>query len=470
MSLWALRKASILAKYGKLDDAYALLQKALLYIRKRLLHQKQVNLALLSMESAMMNLQSYISQVLDRELRHSHKDGAQKEAEAIDSRRRAFHAQYNVAWEELDSYFISRLETEWKPYQVHRVRPTFDFGRKSESFHWGTNEDLILAYSFLRFREESGIPFHINSVNSSKKAACGAAERIALYAPVWSILTLVRADEPKAVENTITRGVLSGWTQEETDLRCQFYLGAILRTEEELSPEEWFYRRSFARLAADVLPEVLSEFYSKCSSSVLDKIFDLLKRLYQSEKKLCYQQVPSLIRRLFAAYPLEKLRTLIPQLLMFPIKDDDHITSSYFPNPLEYIHTTNNHLREKANESLPEVETLFDRYQQKGREPVVIRSLLYCLCHGLLTDGRKLTLCDFLWEGQRLHVPKGWLRTICLKLPAPSGINALQYLVQVLTENIEAYTGHGERPINDLVLLREIRAVVLGQSNAFSDD
>ena len=33
------------------------------------------------------------------------------------------------------------------------------------------------------------------------KAACGAAERIALYCPLWAILTVVRAGEEKFIEN-----------------------------------------------------------------------------------------------------------------------------------------------------------------------------------------------------------------------------------------------------------------------------
>lgn len=470
MSLWALRKASILAEYGELEDAYALLEKAILNIRKRMSHQRQVNLALLSLESVLMYLQSYISQALYRKSYSSPTDREPKEAGAVDSRRRAFHAQYDVAWEEQNSYFISRLEAAWKPYQSHREQATFDFGEKSSSFHLGTDENLILAYSFLRFREECGIPFYIGNVQSGAKAACGAAERIALYAPFWSILTLVRADKPKAVENTITRGVLSSWTREEADRCCQFYLDAILRTEPELNPEDGFYRGNFACLAADVLPEVLSVLCTKCSSSVLNKAFDFLKSLYFSEKKLCYQQAPSLAKRLFAAYPPEKLRALIPQLLLFPIKEDNDMIRRYFPNPLKYIQFKDDYIEKKNETSLPEVDSLFAKLQQKEEFSAIMNQLLYCLYHGFLTDENKLALRDLLWERQELHISKGWLRTVCLDIPAPPDINILQYLSKVLTEEVEGYSGQKERSLNDIAILLEIRAVALKESGAFSDE
>ena len=70
--------------------------------------------------------------------------------------------------------------------------------------------------------------------------------------PLWAIHLIVRCDEPKSVDKAITRGVLSSWSQSEADSVCRFYLDAIHRTESELSVEDWFYRNSFARLAADV--------------------------------------------------------------------------------------------------------------------------------------------------------------------------------------------------------------------------
>src|SRR5699024_3766 len=98
-----------------------------------------------------------------------------------------------------------------------------------------------------------------------KENACYAAERIARYQPLRSILTVVQADEPNKITAVLTRGILSCWTWQETDEQSVFFREAVERTMSRLTEKDWFFRRGFDRLAADVLPEALSELCSKCS-------------------------------------------------------------------------------------------------------------------------------------------------------------------------------------------------------------
>ena len=78
----------------------------------------------------------------------------------------------------------------------------FDFGVNSSTTHYGgEDKERIVAFTFLQFREETGIPFRLENYVDGAKAACGAAERIALYCPLWAILTVVRAGEEKFIEN-----------------------------------------------------------------------------------------------------------------------------------------------------------------------------------------------------------------------------------------------------------------------------
>ena len=62
----------------------------------------------------------------------------------------------------------------------------FDFGVNSSTTHYGgEDKERIVAFTFLQFREETGIPFRLENYVDGAKAACGAAERIALYCPLW---------------------------------------------------------------------------------------------------------------------------------------------------------------------------------------------------------------------------------------------------------------------------------------------
>ena len=113
---------------------------------------------------------------------------------------------------------VSRLEAPWVPFQTHESKPSFDFGASSSTTHFGgEDEERILSFAFLRFREDTGIPFQLRNVVESTKAARGAAERIALHCPLWATLTIVRAGQEKYMESVLTRGVLSTWSQEDTD-------------------------------------------------------------------------------------------------------------------------------------------------------------------------------------------------------------------------------------------------------------
>jgi len=175
-------------------------------------------------------------------------------------------------------YFTSRLASPQSPFQTHTTYATFDFGVKRGTFHRGENKDCLLAYSFLRFREETG-PFWIGNVHHGHEAACGAAERIVHFSEYWSILTIVRSDEPKAAGNAITRGILSTWPQVEVDRQVHFYTEAVLRTEKLLVPDDWYYQENFVRLSADVLPELLSELCTRCSSPFMEELLNCLEKI-----------------------------------------------------------------------------------------------------------------------------------------------------------------------------------------------
>ena len=63
MPLWCLRRAGLLSECGKFNIAYDLLCRAILDVRRRLSHQEWSSITLMSLESALMELKSYIAQV-----------------------------------------------------------------------------------------------------------------------------------------------------------------------------------------------------------------------------------------------------------------------------------------------------------------------------------------------------------------------------------------------------------------------
>lgn len=464
--VWVLRKAGLLAEYGERKQAHVLLRQGISDIRRRLAHQRKINLNLLSLESAMIFLQEYINQSCDAGTKREKMNARQDDGPLI-RRSRVLHDQYHVDWETRNNTFCAALETAWTPYRTEREQSSFDFGRVRRSTHFGENSEVINAYAFLRFREESGIPFFISSCHNGTKAACGAAERLARYAPQLSILTLVRADEPKAVEQAITRGILSAWTQPEADEMCRFYMNVLINTESELSVEGRFYRESFAQLAADVLPELLSELCAKCSYLMLHQLMFLLKQLYSSSKRTCYSQISSLAKRLIASWPPEHRQELVLQLIATPLPKDDRDVHD-FPDLLSLVPITRVEISQTTQNALPEINTLLEQYRSIEDNHFVLDHLLYCFCHGLLTQEQKLVLRDYLWRDGELHLPKGWLRTVCLDLPAPTGVDVQKYLAQALVKDTCDNQGDGINLFKDFNCLFEIRKLIFTTSAPFS--
>ena len=476
MTLWVLRKSSLLAESGKCELAHDLLEKAILNLRKQCLEQLRPNLFLLSVESAMMCLQGFISQAIDFRLskNHKEKDSKERDDQFIDEQHMARHKQHYVSWSEQNAYFVPRLESLWKRSFGPERKRTFDFGMARVVTNHIENKDLVLAFTFLRFREETGIPFRVKNVYENKKAACGAAERIANIAPEMAILTLVRADEPKSVGDVLTRGVLSTWSVEKCDVRFQFYLDAIIRTEEFLLPSDWFYRKNFTRWAADVLPEVLSELCCKCSCTLLDKALNLLRTLYESPVKLCYQHALSITKRLPLAYPETERKNLILKFLCFPLPNlEDADSNIYYPEPLQFVPKCDKK-REGDIEPLSAVDDLLDMTLSDYNRDAVVTRLLFCLSQDLLTKEQKQKLSNLLWQNQQFVVPTkgsaGWLRTTCLQLPHPEGIDLIMYLRDKIVADIQGYENEAHRPQNDCVLLEELTAFAIQYADAFTEE
>lgn len=501
MPLWCLRRAGLLAECGKLNIAYDLLRRAILNVRRRLSHQGWNNIALESLESALMELKHYITQVDSRNKFFSRSSGEAVSAgnkeendiienqygnhytyeqmqsamdlppadslgdEIIDDQHRVLHDQHHVSWDEQNMYFTSRLAPPQSPFQTHTTYATFDFGVKKGTFHWGEDKDCLLAYSFLRFREETGIPFWIGNVHHGREAACGAAERISQFSEYWSILTIVRSDEPKAVGNAITRGILSTWPQVEMDRQVHFYTEAVLRTEKLLVPDDWFYRENFVRLSADVLPELLSELCTRCSSPLMEELLNCLEKIYNSPQRMCYQQALSLTKRLLTVYPKDRHKDLILRLLHFPVQEGNSVEQQYFPNPLMFVPAPQVQHKQFLDEPLLEIEKMFT--DQTSLDNTVLSKLMYCLAHGLLTGSQAIKLRDILWKNGQFDSPKGWLSSICFRFPEPSNIDWTHYLCDYVTRCVLGYLGQGERPKNDFDILNEINAAALSRKDAF---
>lgn len=390
----------------------------------------------------------------------------------MDEHRRTIHRQYEVDWEDENKYFTSRLEAHWVPFQTYETKPGFDFGISSSTMHLGgEDEERILAFSFLRFREETGMPFRLGNVVEDTKAAGGAAERIALYCPLWAILTVVRTDEEKYMESALTRGVLSTWSQENADECCQFYMDAVLRTEAELNEIKTHWANTFATRTARILLTTLSELCSKCSDKMMAQLLVFLKKLYDSPQKEHYLKAAPLVRRLISFYPVALRHDLVMQLLTFPLPDLKRLNVQLdFPDPFEVLSASASGYESNSDRSYKEVEQLIALIQRNDEDLSALNRLLYCGAHGLLTTEQKKWLGGFIWKNGEPHLPPYWLDTVCLKLPSQYEVEEVRYLCQSITNKIAQNTSGAIRFPGGDAVFTELINVSLPHADDFTPE
>ena len=487
---WVLRRGGLLAECGSLNEAGKSIEDALYWIRL-LPQEKQLQLEVSSVESPLMVLRDYVKQAiknspeywdkpldkkeampdksrekqkfgfsaisasqdkLEEENGDSHKQHENKD----DTSRKMKHSHYRVSWEEQNEWFIRRLPELWRPYSESRIERTFDFGRKNVSHFWGSDEEALTTFAFLDFREKTGMPFYLNSIDFDKKTACYAAERIARYQQLRSILTIVQADEPNKISAVLTRGILSCWTRQETDEQSAFFRKAVERTMSRLTEKDWFFRRSFDRLAAYVLPEVLSELCSKCSQKELEQLLDLVQKIYSAPNRMCYQQTESLLRRLLNSWPRDQYSKLVCAFMEFPfIEENDEMQSSYFPDPMLLLDF--NKMDHIAPELRSPIDRLFEKYTQATgkKKRWLFSRMLVCLGLGQLSEEQKQFLGKELWKKGTPDLPSGWSYTICLSLPAPESIDPIRWVCSQVTEEVQKYAEkHGYSSSDNMVLGR----------------
>jgi hypothetical protein len=335
----------------------------------------------------------------------------------------------------------------------------------------GEDEERVLAFSFLRFREETGMPFRLGNVVEDAKAAGGAAERIALYCPLWAILTVVRTDEEKYMESALTRGVLSTWSQENADECCQFYMDAVLRTEAELNEIKTHWANTFATRTARILLTTLSELCSKCSDKMMAQLLVFLKKLYDSPQKEHYLKAAPLVRRLISFYPVALRHDLVMQLLTFPLPDLKRLNVQLdFPDPFEVLSASASGYESNSDRSYKEVEQLIALIQRNDEDLSALNRLLYCGAHGLLTTEQKKWLGGFIWKNGEPHLPPYWLDTVCLKLPSQYEVEEVRYLCQSITNKIAQNTSGAIRFPGGDAVFTELINVSLPHADDFTPE
>ena len=337
LPLWEIKKAGLYAEIGDDSEASSILNKVLSNIRSIQGHQnEQLVYSLASQEAIIIKLLD----ILD--LSKAWDEGSIEEYQES-AKRTYFDGLESLKLYKCDPiadfrYFESALNQPYVRRSEISEKEEYDIGRYTRNFRMSQPAEILIAFNFLRYCEDTGLPFRVAGIGMSKEAAEGALTRILEYSPFWAIATLFRIGDEKVVDRVFNRSFMSKMASQTADNLAHKCINGLEQTLEGINSGDNLRRDNIGIALARVIPEVLSRLCLKCTMDIKLKLVGFLQNVYESENRKIYVGIRNLTERLFNSIPVEQRLELIPTLLDFPILYElTPIEKTEFVNPFRLL-------------------------------------------------------------------------------------------------------------------------------------
>lgn len=420
LPFWQAKKGSLLAYIGDNEESERLLKDALQTIRLQTnLKPVTTDYTLVSQEAYVMVLLNYVIQGLRPS---GPSDARHGELQDLRDRWQVLQQYRCDPWLEL-KIFRQALAAPAASSSNARERPTFDIGSVQRSISFGDNPRAVVAYRYLCFREEGGLPLKI-----ATDVTILAGSHILASDPYWAATTFVQTGKYPKVDLIFDREALARFSIPYTDSLIARYLKAVDIIEEAISRSSHRSINEFAMSVGEVVPEILSRLCSRASNEAKDRILDYLIDLHRLHRRTMVQGIRNLTKRLLGSLSVAGRVNAIPRLLEISTPTElSALAVREFVNPFPYLGVDGSWLVE-AMPVLPRhhIEALIGDVASTNdvsREWAVntLRTL-YDL--DLLEPEQQEAMATALWvQTDEYGLPKGTglLRFGFLNLPCPPG-------------------------------------------------
>lgn len=345
-TIWALRKASLLAIIGKYQEAKDLLQRSINFIRyagpgKLMLNDVRSR----SIESCMVSLYNYIVQA-DRTL---FRDSDSHENDFIDEVRKDF--EFDFIWDQENEQYTSLLTDEYyyKPQTV--TRHNYGIGSISFSTTFGRADakDVLCAFEFLAFREATGIPYRLSYV-VNKNGVLGAAKRLARYNIIYPIVLAILSQDDKIIENVWSRNYVARISTEAIDELVDACVVAFNNSlTEYLASDQKSRNNSLTEFPIYIIPEVLARLCSRCSSDKFQDILGVISSMYDADQKRRMPEAKDLVQDFIKCVPLDQLINNVDVFLNLSLYTVNTYSDSRFPECLWLVYNRFDNILSQAD-------------------------------------------------------------------------------------------------------------------------
>ena len=312
---WPMVKASMYALIGEISKADEMLMETLKLVRRQLV-KKSGNEYLYSIEESIVSLINFIRR----------RNMLPTESE------KSIHNGDVSWWGENDKYCLY-LGMEKKSNKSFESRNNYDL-TSSYTIRMATdNTQVFYALEYFRFLEQTGHPFRISNVINTG-GLHSAVKQLAQYYPHWCFMQILIARDNKHLDLMFGRTKLSELSQKEVNDITEEYLRILKVLIKNVKPENYFFANSIYDQAAAVLPEIIARFCYKCSTNILDEIFDLMFELCLSDVRDNFKGIEQIFGVLFNAFSTEEQIQRIEKILQFPMETD---RISNYRDPMVFV-------------------------------------------------------------------------------------------------------------------------------------
>jgi hypothetical protein len=362
-AIWMYRKASILAEVNQLTDAKETLEKALVKTRRKINTVTTIgDYANVSLESYILVSLTNVNHALLIKEDNFFSDAKKEYLERLNDLR-----QYQCnPWQEIQ---LLELEIKHDPVISDSTSITygFDIGSQTTSHHFiGDNVEVLNAFRLLRFFEDAALPISLQRMNIAVKSAENAIKRAAIYAPHWSMCTMLRTRNKNSSELIFTRETLAKLETHYINELGRKYIDLLSSF---LSEEDSLYEYGA------ILPEALSRLCCRLTVVLKDDLLELIIKIYDRKSSaLMFQSINMLIKRLILSYRDVEVFQRIEKITMIAhsvVKNEREIACD-FPNPFKYLldlpHSTLKLNKEEIRLSTYMIKSLLNSVESNNKD------------------------------------------------------------------------------------------------------
>jgi hypothetical protein len=242
-------------------------------------------------------------------------------------------------WLEFD---LLKLQTQSeKNFQHNGVpKPTFDIGTYSTQTHYKNyDEKLISGFNFVKMIEKTVGTARIYRTSLYKDTMVNSLKVISTSSPYWTLITLIRLAEDKAVDSVWDRKTLLTYNTSFISLAIQQTTCHLKEIFKQLSNADSALEDTYFRRLANVIPEILSHLCVKSNPSDRAKIIAILDEIFRADFKIqvAFSNLGKLTKRLITSCSDKELIDHFNTLILFPNLDTTHpLLSSELVDPVVY--------------------------------------------------------------------------------------------------------------------------------------